>query len=355
MTSSLDRYRGCLLGGAVGDALGAPLEFLDAAAIQSTLRLEKPDPFGPVGLRRYRMAYGRLGAITDDTQMTLFTAEGLLRAHNRQLRNNLGEAPGAVYRAYLRWYASQMHSEPPPRPDGWLAGLRGLYARRAPGSTCLSALRAGVMGTPERPINNSKGCGGVMRAAPVALATRWDPWDLGCRVAAITHTHPSGYLASGALCLILAEILGGGTLATAVDAAIARLRDEALGDEVRTLLERALYMAELGDPSLEHLADLGEGWIAEEALAMGVYCAAVVEDFESGVALAVTHGGDSDSTGSIAGQILGTLHGVGAIPEALLEPLELRSVITTLADDLHAHFAVDDFEPSDADWARYPG
>jgi len=71
---SLAHIRGCLLGGAVGDALGAPIEFDDLAKIRSR--------FGPAGLRDYAPAYGRVDAFTDDTQMTLFTAEGLIRAQH---------------------------------------------------------------------------------------------------------------------------------------------------------------------------------------------------------------------------------------------------------------------------------
>jgi len=63
-----DRFRGCLLAGAAGDTLGAPVEFMGLASIR--------DRFGPGGIRGLAPAYGREGgAITDDTQMTLFTAE----------------------------------------------------------------------------------------------------------------------------------------------------------------------------------------------------------------------------------------------------------------------------------------
>ena len=75
------------------------------------------------------------------------------------------------------------------------------------------------------------------------------------------------------------------------------------------------------------LAALGAGWIAEEALAIGLYCALVADDFEHGVRLAITHSGDSDSTGSITGQILGARYGAGVIPQRWLDRLELREVI----------------------------
>ena len=345
----LERIRGCLIGGAVGDALGAPVEFHSLAQIEAGLNT----PAG--GVRAYAEAFGRLGAITDDTQMTLFTAEGLLRAQNRQIRYGLGAPEGAVFRAYLRWLGTQLNSGPPTRPDGWLAGLPGLYERRAPGNTCMSALRAGLMGRPERPINNSKGCGGVMRVAPVGLAPMWDPWDLGCAVAATTHTHPLGFLPAGALALILAELMRGASISKAVECAVARVRKDPRGGLLLDLVDRAMYAAELGERSPQQVAALGEGWVAEEALAIGIYSAAVVDDFTDGVALAVTHGGDSDSTGSIAGQLLGCHLGIQAIPDRLQQDLELREVIERVSQDLYTHFHVPNFEPDQADWACYPG
>ena len=88
MATKRDRYRGCLLGGAVGDALGAGIEFSSLAEIR--------DEHGPAGVTGYVLCYGRTGAITDDTQMTLFTAEGLLRARQH-------DAADPIWRAYQRW------------------------------------------------------------------------------------------------------------------------------------------------------------------------------------------------------------------------------------------------------------
>ena len=349
-----DRYLGCLLGGAVGDALGASLEFKSMEEIRSTVVITRSDSLGPEGVRSFGLAYGTRGAITDDTQMTLFTAEGLLRAHNRRLANGLGEPTALLYRAYLRWLETQRMSGPPPRPDGWLASVADMYQRRAPGQTCLGALRAGIPGSPDRPINNSKGCGGVMRVAPVGLTT-WEPFELGCAAAAITHTHPLGYLTAGAFAVMIREIVDGKRLSRAAESAGRALRKVQGGQVLKELLERAMYIAEYGDPCYEHLVSLGEGWVAEEALAMGLYCAASVDNFEDGVALAVLHGGDSDSTGSIAGNLLGAMYGVSAIPERLLREIELYEEIVRIAHDLYLHFRDEDFQTSEEDWLRYPG
>src|SRR4051794_25508275 len=201
------RILGCLLGGAIGDALGAPIEFDSLAEIRSR--------FGPDGLSDYAPAYGGLGKITDDTQMTLFTAEGLIRANARSADRGIVNVAWIVWRAYCRWLVTQggpdIHD-----PDlgsavsGWLISNEVLHSRRAPGNTCLSALTSERWGAPDRPINDSKGCGGVMRVAPVGLVASPDlAFSLGADVAAITHGHPSGYLAAGAFALVIAEVMNG--------------------------------------------------------------------------------------------------------------------------------------------------
>lgn len=191
--SLASRRRGCLLGGAIGDALGATVEFWTLSEIRSRL--------GPSGVTDFLPAYGTPGAITDDTQMTMFTAEGLIRAGVRWHERGICHVPSVVWRAYLRWLLTQGHppADPDFEPDGWLIGHDLLWSSRAPGQTCLSALRSGVRGTPlERP-NDSKGCGGLMRIAPVGLVAL-RPFQLGCELAALTHGQPTGFLSRRRLC-----------------------------------------------------------------------------------------------------------------------------------------------------------
>jgi ADP-ribosylglycohydrolase len=337
MPSVAERIRGCLLGGAVGDALGAPVEFAPIERIR--------EQFGPGGIAELAEAYGRVGAITDDTQMALFTAEGLIRARVRGANKGICHVPSVVDHAYARWLATQGERSPRWRDaaDGWLVGVRGLHDRRAPGTTCLSALHAPRMGTVDAPLNDSKGCGGVMRVAPVGLLGG-DRFDLACDVAALTHGHPTGYLAAGALAEILARILEEQPLPAALAAAERRLADRPGHEETLA----ALRAARGPEP-----AELGGGWVAEEALAVAVHCALVAESFEHGVRLAVNHSGDSDSTGAIAGHLLGALLGAGAIPERWLARLELRDEIEALITDFVVCF--DGTPDPETLWERYPG
>ncbi|HTS97712.1 MAG TPA: ADP-ribosylglycohydrolase family protein [Streptosporangiaceae bacterium] len=336
------RYRGCLLGGAVGDAVGATIEFLSLAEIR--------EEFGPAGVTGYGPVYGRLGAITDDTQMTLFTADGLIRAQQQVLAGGSPDVPSLLWAAYQRWLATQGGGRSVPGSEGgWLFAQPFLHASRAPGSTCLRALESGRPGSAARPANDSKGCGGVMRVAPAGLADG-DPFTLGCQAAALTHGHPSGYLAAGALALMIREIITGHDLSEAVDIAIGRLEDRPDGGEVARALNGAAASARAGPALAASVAGLGQGWVAEEALGIATYCALAGGDFRSAVLLAVNHDGDSDSTGAICGNLVGALLGAEVIGAGFLGDLEGRDVIEQTADDLYEVFVERRRIPGD----RYP-
>ena len=359
------RFAGCLLGGAVGDALGAPVEFMKRTEI-----LRK---FGPKGITQYAPAYGGLGMITDDTQMTLFTAEGLIRGWVRGCMKGITTYSGVTAHAYLRWLQTQGER---PTCDidfgtdetGWLFQQRELHGRRAPGNTCLAALRAmKSLGEPAR--NDSKGCGGVMRVAPVGLFA-WrlrqqdsphDAFRLGAELAALTHGHPTGALTGGVLAVLILALTDGASLPEALVVSKAILRSEPGHEETLRAIELAETLAASGQPHEAAISQLGQGWIAEEALAISIYCALVARNFKHGVILAVNHDGDSDSTGSITGNLLGAMHGVRAIPAEWLEPLELREVITSLAEDLYAFKDWDigeyseNAEMNQRIWQKYPG
>ena len=354
-----DRIRGCLLGGAAGDALGYPVEFQSAGQITAR--------FGPEGIRDYvRDAAAGKALISDDTQMTLFTANGILVGETRAaLRGIRGDTAGDAALAYQDWLRTQNLSweqgrEPGdgPRKTGgsWLLDVPELYALRAPGNTCLSAIAAYSRGdgrrygTPERPINASKGCGGIMRVAPLAMAyragenCRGDQAVLdreGAELAAVTHGHPLGWMPAAALTHILSRCLAApeqGLRAIVREARDAMAALYPGNEHLGTLLgimDRAMALADRGGGDRENIRALGEGWVAEETLGIAIYCALRYEnDFSGGIIAAVNHDGDSDSTGAVTGNILGAYLGERAIDGKWTRDLELRDVIGEVADDL---------------------
>ncbi|MDE6726762.1 MAG: ADP-ribosylglycohydrolase family protein, partial [Oscillospiraceae bacterium] len=101
------------------------------------------------------------------------------------------------------------------------------------------------------------------------------------------------------------------------------------------LMEKAAYLAESSDNDIDAIHKLGEGWVAEETLAIAVYCAIKYQnDFEKAVCTAVNHNGDSDSTGAVCGNILGAYLGLSNIPQKYKSDLEFYNVLMILADDL---------------------
>ncbi|MFF3601421.1 ADP-ribosylglycohydrolase family protein [Kitasatospora indigofera] len=354
LTAYRSRVRGCLLGGAIGDALGFPVEGLTMPGIEA--RYGATGVTGPVPDRD-----GVTGRISDDTQMTLFTAEGLLRARTRA-GAGAGGTGGAevvlVQEAYQRWQDTQDHEEPPPRydlrhRDGRLREERWLYARRAPGLACRSGLRQNhvpdsrgpVDGAPG-PVNpDSKGCGTVMRSAPFGF-TGGDPrasFELAARCAQITHGHPTGYYAAGAFAAMISHLLTGAGLEPAVLRSMDLLAHYPGHEETTAALRRAVDLAHRGPATPLTVESLGGGWIAEEALAIGVYAALARTEYwkdrtpvESAFLVAVNHSGDSDSTGSVCGNLLGAHYGDVLLPAHWLRQIEGRAVIAALADDFAA-------------------
>ncbi|MFJ8110590.1 ADP-ribosylglycohydrolase family protein [Streptomyces sp. NPDC096132] len=338
------RVRGCLLGGALGDALGYPVEFDSLGRIRA-----RHGERGVTGL--VPDATGVVGRISDDTQMTLFSAEGIEQAHRRERGKGIGGGgPRLVRWAYERW----LHTQRVPAPDGGPTthGYAGpadglvtepwLYARRAPGNACLSGLEQDFVPDPwtelgpPGPVNpDSKGCGAVMRSAPFGLTGA--PADTAFRLAAVcaqmTHGHPTGYYAAGALAAIVSYLADGESIEGAVLRTLRLLARHPGHEETGTALERALDLAGEGDPTAEKVERLGAGWIAEEALAIGVYAALAHADVEHALLLSVNHSGDSDSTGSICGNLLGTRYGDHGLPHTWLRQVEGRARIAALADD----------------------
>lgn len=345
----LDQIRGSLLGGAVGDALGYPVEFMQADEIFSR--------YGAGGVREYRLNQETgMAHISDDTQMTLFTATGILVGETRGcLRGIQGEPRGYVYRAYTDWLKTQSNiydGTRGERHESWLMDVPELYSRRAPGNTCLSALAQRkndgkvVADYIKVPLNDSKGCGGVMRVAPLALYYQGMGMKMldmeGAQIAAITHSHSLGYIPAAVLVHIINRIVyarGQQTLKEIVLEAMNTVENLFAGDiylnELKGIVDRAIALSENHDKDLDNIRQLGEGWVAEETLGIAIYCSLKYQnDFSEGVIAAVNHSGDSDSTGAVTGNILGAWLGYEAIEGKWKEKLELADVILEIADDL---------------------
>jgi len=330
MKAKLDRIRGSLVGGAIGDELGFPVEFM--YSIESIR-----GRYGDEGITRFR----RGGCVSDDTQMTLFTACGLLNA-KKQGRNYVE----AITAAYLEWLKTQIEIPLGSECECWIARLPELNCRRAPGNTCISALIALLNG--EEPHNTSFGCGGVMRTAPVALVSFLDIMEadrLAADAAEITHKHPLGWLPSALEAHVIYRLVRDEN--PTVENFIAYIEEgyralemlyPAMGEyiaDLKSLTDKAVALAGSPGDDVSNIESIGEGWIGNEALAMAIYCVVkYFDNFEKAVIVAVNHQGDSDSVGAVTGNILGSAIGYDALPEHFKNNVELLDVILKVADDI---------------------
>ena len=370
---NIDKYRGCLLGGAAGDALGYAIEFDREEAIAAR--------YGSHGIRDYQLDERGLAPFSDDTQMTLYTANSLLcslaalSAHtssgaptaiDAQASSGVhassgapapapatlpspaalaAYAPAQMAQFYVEWMYTQVSPYPLAEPKAWISSLPELFASRAPGVTCMNACEAMASGA--KAVNNSKGCGGIMRMAPVGLINTCPSFSgvelqrLGAQLAELTHCHELGWMPAGVFAHIV-SLLSRDEASSVQEAATQALSTlpEAFPNahylgQLQELLRYTLHLADSDIPDLEAIHALGEGWVAEEALAIGLLCSLRHEDdFAGTITSAVNHGGDSDSTGAIAGNIVGAHLGLAGIPQRYLEHLELRDTISKIADDL---------------------
>ena len=341
-----DRIRGSLVGGAIGDALGYPVEFVNSySGIQSR--------YGERGITRLDIRQYSPGrdvqkdkaVVSDDTQMTLFTANGLLNAPQMGI-----EPKYAICRAYLEWLETQKGNRKG-KAECWIRDLPELNQRRAPGTTCISALEDTRRGL--EPINNSKGCGGVMRVAPVALyavvedrLSILDADRLAGDAAEITHQHPLSFIPASLMSHVIYRLAKDGnptrsSMKDYITEGVDAMRDLYSNhnndvERMAELTERAIILSSNEDSDLENIKRLGEGWVGEEALAIGLYCALkYLDNFEEAMISSVNHVGDSDSTGAVTGNILGAAIGYDAIPHFYKDDVELLDVILHMADDLY--------------------
>jgi ADP-ribosylglycohydrolase len=284
-TTALQQARALLFGLALGDALGWPVEFDSLAVIKSRYGAqgiqEPPDP----------------AIYTDDTQMTIALAEGMLDAG---LSADEDAQMAAIGARFVTW----LHS-----PEN----------NRAPGGTCTSGVAAYESGVDwrESGVEHSKGCGAAMRVAPIGYFYQHDPERLRQMAIAssvITHRHPTGVAAAVAAAYAVKLALDG----VPVSEYMARIGAfvEGMSDELDAALSRVGHAAAWGDQEAA-LKHIGEGWVGEEAIALALYC--VIrhpDDYVACVRRGANLTGDSDSVASIAGGISAARLGLEAVPQA---------------------------------------
>lgn len=383
-----DCIRGSLMAGAAGDAIGYPVEFMSRNAILAR--------YGDKGITEFKLDSDGKALVSDDTQMTLFTANGMLMGLTRGYMRGIGGDPkDYVDGAYIDWYYTQTVNKKSERDDfhyTWLRDLPELAHRRAPGITCLNACESLLA---HRDVeNNSKGCGGIMRVAPMGLldASFKESGgsgfyyktvylaEAGAHIARVTHLHPLGYLPAALMTLLLSRIVP--LTPDEVKESIIDIINDGLDvmmnmygndyakykEYLRALTLKAVNLAHSNISDIQAIMQLGEGWTAEEAWAISLYCVIRhIDNMREAIIAAVNHDGDSDSTGSITGNIMGAIYGYEAIKRERLfcpygkkfeDTIELHNIILAIADDLYTGCIISEYNPIDTPekkqwYARY--
>lgn len=328
------KVKASLLAGALGDALGYSVEFMWMDKIV--------ERYGEKGICDMQIQKDHKAWISDDTQMTLFTAEGLL--------NNPKDPIPSIYHAYLDWLTTQIYEYEENIESTSLVNKECMFVNRAPGNTCISALDSMKMGTVENPINDSKGCGGVMRIAPIALYYAKEKMsvksiaDLGVKASAITHGHEMSHIAAYFLTSVLVKLLrpNNTSLENRILASLHNTCENFKGSPYiytfRDLIHKSLSLVHIEEKEVDAIHSLGGGWVAEEAVAIALYAFLKhKKDVKKALICAANHNGDSDSTASICGNMIGAYLGEEALPKDWLESLELKEIIAEIADKLTSH------------------
>jgi ADP-ribosyl-[dinitrogen reductase] hydrolase len=306
------RFFGCMMGGMLGDAIGYPLEFVtgtaqDPCALIPPIRLDATP--GQAQLK-----------CSDDSQLTLATAYGLAesRTHN--------EIPARIRAAYLDWYAGQAGREV---LNPWMHRHSAMLAARAPGTTCLQSLHA-LTSEKTLPPNDRKGAGALMRIAPFAFLpySVANQQRLADQAGALTHHHPTSRMACTTWIVLLDALQTGSSMDEAAIAALAYTSNYSLAHEVKAAVKLTIELWQQGQR--RPVNELGEGWIAEEALAIALYANLIGKSLNEVLHLAVCHDGDSDTTGSLAMQLYGVQHGLTALPWSCISRLDLLPALLDL-------------------------
>lgn len=298
----LNKAKGMMYGLAIGDAFGYPVEFM-------TLEMIK-DIHGPSGITDLPSP----AIFSDDTQMTIAVAEALVRADEKDIEAVME----ATKEAFVQW----LHS-----PEN----------NRAPGNTCLTGVANLEKGIPwsKSGVAKSKGCGSAMRVAPVGYLYQHDPAKLrevAHATGICTHGHPT----ADAACIGAAYLVKLALDGCSPGKMISELR--AFTEGISGEWEEALLNVERcldWEDQEKALRYLGEGWIAEEAAALALYCFLKhPESYEKTVIRAANTNGDSDSVACIAGGISGVYLGIDAIPPNWVRSIEKSEYLQDLAGRL---------------------
>ena len=341
MARSQSAYRGALLGMAVGDAMGY--------SVDSRSWQEIMEDYGPNGLLGYDLVNG-YADVTSYTQLAAFTCNGLLLGLTRgRMLGKMAPFVNYIRLASQEWAASQRPWGRPEKSYCWLLQQPELCRRHCVDTRMLDTLNRDKWSTPEEPSNNYNTPGGLTTAIGVGLF--FDPRTmdqseidrLGMESVALLQGSPQAFLTGSILAHIMTNLLRhpDAPFKKVVGQAMRTLREQFGHEysqtyEILNLLRHAVALAEAPGLNTQEVMEKLKCETAPQVLAGAVYASMVCKgDFDRAMIVAVNHSGRSAAVGAIAGAMLGSRLGEGALPEFYLECLEPAETLRELADDLY--------------------
>lgn len=337
MEQKVALYKGCLLGIAVGDAMGCPIDKKSWTEIT--------EDYGPNGLLGYDLANGD-AEITSYTQLAAFAANGLLMGMIRGDSEKYGKY---IAMGLREWAKSQQFRGNAEKTVCWLAQVPEMRRRMCMDTRILDALSRDTLGTPETPVMHSATPSTLTAAAVIGLL--YDPekmslkqvGQLAAQTIALTHGDPETFLSGAVLAYTITGLLHRPErsviqqFSTAMEITKAQFGEtypQAV-DKISTLLNKAIVLTKDGEISPLVAMSLLECTTAAECLSGAAYASIIHSaNFDEGMIAAVNHSGRSAAVGAITGAILGARLGMEALPEFYLESLETAPVLEELAADL---------------------
>jgi len=323
MKVTKDNFRGCLFGGATADARG------------------------------YGAKSGGKDLISDNTQLTSFTLDGLVWADDRAIRRGVYAYIPCLFYSYQKWYYTQTGNLADKSYDFILKGeildWEELFARRGTGETSLNALAGSIgnkYGTLKNSINNSNGCGGVVRVAPIGLYFWKTPemaFRIGMESAALTHGHISTILSAGYYAAFIAHLVSDEPPRAAAESALELMKNHNGHEKCSAAISKAMKLAAGAKPVSKCIEELGSGDTAEQAIAITVFIILRYrDDFQGAVSTSTGFAGNTNSVPPMVGGAMGVYLGLSAIPKKWVNNVELSDLLQYGADLLLERVDIED-------------
>ena len=328
----------CILGGALGDALGVPVRNLSYDLIVSQ--------YGKSGLADIEVDCDGKARVTSNTQLNIFTIDALVKAYTKYyIYKDINLGRKLTYTNYLRWQyyqdrKIQNNFDEELLKDNYLYSIQELKYERYAEQRMKDILETGMLQDDDENSDNSN-TGWACLAKTVSYGIFFyndykATFDMAVKIAKLTHGHPNAYLSCGTLAVIIASIVNGEKLEKAIQNGINIVKQEKNCQEVLSLIVLALEHAKDEIHYPEKFDDFGLCYQAHEVLAAAIYvCLIGQTSISNALLFAVNNSAYGNNIATIVGQILGLYSGLDDVCIKWSKKIEMYDLIKDISYDLY--------------------